>query len=131
MMNMTLHDLAVLLNSLNVTASNAKASANADDSAPEPAKGDALAAHPYKVGDAVFIRTVTYHYIGKIVGVYANEITLIDATWVADSGRWSAALKTGTLSEVEPFPDGDVVVISRGTIVDVSPWRHALPRSVK
>lgn len=124
--NMTLRDLAVLLNSLNSTISNADAAP-----ASEAPKADTLAAHPYKVGDAVFIRTVTYHYIGKIVGVYANEITLVDATWVADSGRWSAALKTGTLSEVEPFPDGEVVVVSRGTIVDVSPWRHALPRTVK
>lgn len=124
--NMTLRDLAVLLNSLNSTISNADAAP-----ASEAPKSDALAAHPYKIGESVFIRTVTYHYIGKIVGVYANEITLIDATWVADSGRWSAALKTGTLSEVEPFPDGEVVVISRGTIVDVSPWRHALPRTVK
>lgn len=96
-----------------------------------PARADALAAHPYKIGETVFIRTVTYHYTGKILAVYPNEIVLADAAWIADSGRWSAALQNGTLSEVEPYPDGAAVVISRGAIVDVSSWQHALPRAVK
>lgn len=102
-----------------------------EQAAAAPARADALAAHPYKIGETVFIRTVTYHYTGRVLAVYANEIVLADATWVADSGRWSAALQTGTLSEVEPYPDGAEVVISRGAIVDVSPWRHPLPRTVK
>lgn len=33
-------------------------------------------------------------------------------------------------AEVEPFPDGPVLV-SRGSVIDVCEWRHALPRSVK
>jgi hypothetical protein len=88
-----------------------------------------LAAPPYMVGDSVFIRTVTYHYTGRISAIYPGEIVLADAAWIADSGRFSVALVTGTLAEVEPYPAG--VVISRGAIVDVSPWAHPLPRVVK
>ena len=84
---------------------------------------------PYNIGDAVFIRTVTYHYTGRISAIYPGEIVLADAAWIADSGRFHVALATGTLSEVEPYPAG--VVISRGAIVDVSPWAHPLPRSAK
>ena len=88
-----------------------------------------LPASPYHVGDAVFVRTVTYHYTGRIAAIYPGEISLAEAAWIADSGRFSVALATGTLSEVEPYPAG--VVISRGAIVDVSPWAHPLPRSAK
>jgi hypothetical protein len=88
-----------------------------------------LALSPYNLGDSVFIRTVTYHYTGRISAIYPGEIVLADAAWIADSGRFHVALATGALSEVEPYPAG--VVISRGAIVDVSPWAHPLPRSAK
>jgi len=87
--------------------------------------------NPYQVGEAVFIRTVTYHYTGRIVAVYPNEIVLMDAAWIADSGRWSEALRTGNLAEVEPYPDGAPVVISRASITDATTWAHPLPRIAK
>jgi hypothetical protein len=84
--------------------------------------------HAYPVGEAVYVRTVTYHYTGRISRVTPGEVVLTDAAWVADSGRWAAALATGSLSEVEPYPEGEVA-ISRGAIVDVCRWAHALPRT--
>lgn len=99
--------------------------------APAALPSPAAAPHPYRVGDTVFVRTVTYHYTGRIVAIYPGEIVLADAAWIADSGRWSVALATGTLAEVEPYPGGTDVVISRGAIVDVCGWEHPLPRSVK
>ncbi len=86
--------------------------------------------HPYPTGQNVFIRTVTMHYTGKLVRVTNSELVLEDAAWIADSGRFSVALSAGTLNEVEPYPPGEVV-ISRGAVVDVSRWNHALPRTVK
>jgi len=80
-------------------------------------------------GAAVFIRTVTHNYIGRVVSVDDTFITLEDAAWIADSGRWAAALATGSLSEVEPFPGECMVGI--GAVVDVSPWAHTLPRETK
>lgn len=86
--------------------------------------------HAYPVGKCVFIRTVTMFLVGKLVHVTSGELVLKDAAWVADSGRWAQALATGVLSEVEPFPDGDVVV-ARGGVIDCCVWSHPLPRTVK
>lgn len=87
-------------------------------------------AHPYPVGEAVFIRTVTMHYTGRLVRVTAGELVLTDCAWIADSGRFHVALAKGTLSEVEPYPDGEVVV-PRDGVIDVCRWMHDLPRTAK
>lgn len=87
-------------------------------------------AHPYPVGENVFIRSVTYHYTGKLVRVTANELVITDAAWIGNSGRFAAALASGTLDEVEPYPDGDVVV-PRSCVTDVCRWLHPLPRIAK
>lgn len=84
---------------------------------------------PWVVGRAYFIRTVTMHVVGRLVSVCERELALEDAAWVADSGRFSNALKTGALAEIEPFVDS--VIVGRGSIVDATEWRHALPRDVK
>ena len=89
-----------------------------------------LADHAYAVGQPVFVRTVTYHYTGRITRVTPGEIVLEDAAWIGDSGRFAAALADGELSEVEPYPDGEVL-ISRGAVVDCCRWAHPLPRTTK
>lgn len=88
--------------------------------------------HPYTglIGKNVFIRTVTHHYTGALVSVYPQELVLRDAAWIADDGRFADALKTGTLNEVEPFPDGERI-IGRGAILDAGLWPHKLPREQK
>lgn len=96
----------------------------------QPTVTTAMPEHAYPVGKNVFIRTVTMHYTGKLQRVTAGELVLIDAAWIAESGRFATALKTGSLSEVEPFPDGEVVILRDG-VIEVSAWRHALPREQK
>ena len=85
--------------------------------------------HSLKIGEKVFIRTVTMHFTGQITAITESDIVLKDAAWIADSGRFSHALSTGELNEVEPYPDG--VIISRGGLIDISPWNHKLPREIK
>ena len=85
--------------------------------------------HSLVTGTSVFVRTVTYHYTGRIVAITDSDIVLEDAAWVADSGRFANALATGTLNEVEPYPDR--VIIARGGIVDCCEWKHPLPRKTK
>lgn len=82
----------------------------------------------YTVDSVLFIRTVTYHYIGRVVAVYDHELVLESAVWVADSGRFGAALETGRLAEWEVYPEGPVV-INRGAIVDAARWSHKIPRT--
>lgn len=75
--------------------------------------------HPYKIGACVFIRTVTHHYTGRLIAVYPQELVLVEAAWIPDDGRFSEALAKCEYNEVEPFPDGEVV-IGRAAILECS-----------
>lgn len=83
----------------------------------------------YRIGEKYLIRTITYHVVGKLVAITESDLVLEQASWVADSGRWNDALKTGNLSEVEPFTSP--VIVSRAAIVDGTSWPHQLPIDVK
>ena len=80
------------------------------------------------VGQKLFIRTVTYHMTGKVVKRMGAFIQLEDAAWIADSGRFSDAIKNGELSEVEPV---GTMWVNLQSIVDFFPWRHKLPTDQK
>lgn len=86
--------------------------------------------HPWLINQCYFIRTVTMHLTGRLVDVTEQELVLEDAAWIADSGRFSEAMKTGALDEVEPFP-GDKLIVGRGAVIDAWAWPHTLPREVK
>ena len=81
-------------------------------------------------GENVFIRTVIFFYTGRLCSYDDKFIVLEDAAWIADTGFWAEALTTGKLNEVEPYPDGKILV-SLGTVVDISLWTHDLPRTRK
>lgn len=83
--------------------------------------------HPFKIGECVYIRTVTHHHTGRVTEVIGDFVTLEDAAWIADSGRWMDALKTGMLGEVEPM--FAPVRVNITSIIDINVWAHALPRS--
>jgi len=80
------------------------------------------------IGRAWFIRTVTYHLVGKIEKRLGDFFLLRDASWVADSGRFTQAIQKGALNEVEPVGDALVNITA---ITDAFPWRHALPTEQK
>jgi len=84
---------------------------------------------PWQIGKNYFIRTVTHHYTGKLASVHEHELVLTDAAWIADDGRFMQAVASGEFKEIEPYPDGPVI-IGRGAILDacVIP---AVPRSQK
>lgn len=86
--------------------------------------------HPFEIGAGYFFRTVTYHLTGRIKAVYPTEIVVTEAAWIADDGRFESAVKSGTFSEVEPFPDGEVI-IGRGSLVDAVKASFLMPRSQK
>jgi len=80
---------------------------------------------PYRLGKNYLVRTVTNYFSGQLVGIYEHELVLEAAAWIADTGRFSEALKTGVMSEVEPIPGQ--VIIGRGAIVDVCEWPEGKP----
>ena len=73
--------------------------------------------HPFEIGAVYLIRTVTMIDTGRLLRVTPTELVLEDAAWIADTGRFSDALKKLSFNEVEPFPDGEVI-IGRGAIID-------------
>lgn len=85
--------------------------------------------HPFTLNGNYLIRTVTMTLTGRLIGVYSKELVLENAAWIADTGRFHEALRTGNFSEVEPFPNGRVIV-GRGSIIDMFEVSFALPRSV-
>lgn len=86
---------------------------------------------PYVLGSNVIIRTVTNYWTGRIVGVHPDALVLRDAAWVADTGRFHAAVQEGEPALVEVEPVFVRVVVGRGSIVDCCDWVHPLPRTVK
>ena len=83
---------------------------------------------PFEVGQAYFIRTVTYHLTGEVVKVEGQFLILRKAAWIADSGRFMQAIQDGTLNEVEPVGEA---IVNLASITDAFPWKHALPEKQK
>ena len=91
--------------------------------------GGSQATHPWKIGQAYLIRTVTHYYTGRLIAVHPQELVLEKAAWIADTGRYSDALKKGTLNEVEPIIGP--CIICRGSIIDAAQWQFDLPEVQK
>lgn len=85
---------------------------------------------PYQIGENYFIRTVTMYYTGKLVKVTAQELVLESAAWIADTGRFEEAIRTGNFSEVEPYPAGRLI-IGRGALIEAFQVSFALPTKQK
>ncbi|MBI2135744.1 hypothetical protein HYU06_01595 [Candidatus Woesearchaeota archaeon] len=84
----------------------------------------------WEVGENYVLRTVTMIQVGRLIAVEQDELVLEDAAWVADAGRWKDFLDVGKLNEVEPFPDGKVIV-GRHALIDACVWKHKLLREQK
>jgi len=84
----------------------------------------------WEIGKNYLIRTVTMIDTGRLVAVTRQELVLEDAAWIADTGRFSDALVSGDFGEVEPFPDG-CVIIGRGAVIDALELPAPLPRVQK
>ena len=85
----------------------------------------------FTIGESYFIRSVTYHYTGRVAAVTDQGIVLEEAAWIADSGRFTPALEKGSFYEVEPYPSDVQVHINMGAIVDASQWKLPLPLEQK
>ena len=72
---------------------------------------------PFEIGAVYLIRTVTMIDVGRVVAASKQYIVMEDAAWIADTGRFSDALKKCQFNEVEPFPDGQVI-INAGSVID-------------
>lgn len=71
----------------------------------------------WEIGKCYLIRTVTMIDTGRLVAVTEHELVLEDAAWIADTGRFADAISKAEFGEVEPFPEGRVIV-GRGALID-------------
>ena len=87
----------------------------------------------YIPGKAYFIRTVTHHFTGELIGFDrgGRELIMKKCAWIASDGRFTQAIVSGTLDEVEPYPTDAIVNINRETIIDAVEWTHPIPESQK
>lgn len=83
---------------------------------------------PFAIGKAYLIRTVTYHMLGRIEKISGDFLIMTDASWVADSGKFSTAITKGELSETEYVGDA---IVNLTAIVDAFPWGHKIPKETK
>lgn len=75
--------------------------------------------HPYKLGQYYAVRTLTMIQTGRLEAVYAGELVLSDAAWVADTGRWTQFLADpASASEIELFAND--VIVQRSNIIDAT-----------
>jgi len=93
-------------------------------------KAKAKDAYDYLLNRSVMVQTVTMIYTGKLVAIFPSELHLVEAAWIADTGRFSQAVKSAAFNEIEPFDD-EVRVVGRGAIVSAGPLGAAHPRSQK
>lgn len=76
------------------------------------------------IGNAYFFRTVTYHLVGRVVGVFNEKFLILeDATWVAESGRFADCIKSGDINEAEPVGQA---FVNLDSCTDFFPWQHSL-----
>jgi hypothetical protein len=86
-------------------------------------------AAPVEVGKAYLFRTVTHIEVGRVTKITGLFVTIEDASWIADTGRYHDCLKDGVFSEVEPYPISSTVNLS--SLINLAPWPHDLPKEQK
>jgi hypothetical protein len=86
----------------------------------------------FRKGKSYFFRAVTYHLVGEIVTIETSPagvwVELKNASWIADSGRFTQAIKDGKLNEVEPVGKA---YLNLASVTDAFPWVHELPKEQK
>lgn len=83
---------------------------------------------PFEIGKAYLVRTVTYHQVGILKDIIGDFLIFKDASWVADSGRFSDCISKGSFNEVEYVGP---IIINKTAIVDAFPWENKVPKETK
>lgn len=83
---------------------------------------------PFIKGDSYFIRTATYHCVGRVKTIKGKFLWLEKASWIPESGRFMNCIKEGELNEIEPVGD---MVVNTDAVIDAFPWMHKLPTDQK
>lgn len=81
-----------------------------------------------KLGEVYFFRGLTFHHIGRVIGITDQEIVLdAGAVWVVVGADWKEMFQTGTVSEYAPMPGNVKGAITRVNVNDMWEWPHPIP----
>ena len=83
----------------------------------------------WKVGTAYFVRTVTFHIIGRVVRVDGPFVYLSEACWIPNSGRFADFIE-GKIEPEEVEPVGEWF-FNENSVTDGCIWKHKIPRIQK
>ncbi len=84
----------------------------------------------WKIGKVYMVRGVTMYQVGRLVSIDQHELILEDAAWIADTGRFNEAVKSGVFNEVEPYA-AKRIAVGRGQISDAFELSIDLPLGVR
>jgi len=92
-----------------------------------------LLKHGFEVGKAYFIRSVTHHYLGKVIAITDLSIVMNSCVWVADDGRFNRMVNGDwdSNSEREPYGEKRRVQVFLGGMIDAVEWEYDIPQEVK
>ncbi len=76
----------------------------------------------------VLIRGKTMIYVGRLIDEKHDKYIITDASWIAETGRFSNFLDTGIPIECEPYPDSMIIEVERHDVVEIANWPHPLLR---
>ena len=77
-----------------------------------------------EIGKTYFVWGAKDNWIGRLVAIGPHSVTLVDASWVAQSGRLHQFVRDGKAPSMELEPVGVVCVQWPSWI----PWEHPLPK---
>jgi len=84
---------------------------------------------PFKIGKCYAVRTFTYHSVGRLKEIKGGFLVLEDGSWIPDWGRFSTAINSGEINEVEKVES--LIFIPLNSIADAFEWKHDLPKVTK
>jgi hypothetical protein len=69
-----------------------------------------------------YVRTLRNDYVGLVVQINSPySVTMVNAAWIANSGRLHLFVKKGKAPNMEVEPVGDIGIIG---IIEWHPWPH-------
>lgn len=74
----------------------------------------------FEIGESYFIRTVTYHFTGRVIDIAEGFVFMEDVAWIADSGRFTDFIKGEQPQSMESEIYGDkTVAVNISSIIDI------------
>jgi hypothetical protein len=78
-----------------------------------------------EIGKNYYVRDGADHWVGELVSIDSPfVVTLKNAAWIANTGRFHEFMADGTAQNMEIEPCGDVLIMTQWK--NILEWPHAL-----